>query len=173
MLDWYMCIPAGAGTAAIVAVWGDWLAHQGDGASGRRVGLYVGVPALGLLALVVGGTDHAQLQWLQVLGLGIAVGATLTALCTALVALVPWAWVIVAGDAVLLALGALTVVNSANEHSWCLQYGSLSTLGNCLGSLFGTVLGWLLLGCGAVLGLVLCLRLLDRHRSQTRISSRP
>lgn len=172
MLDWYLCIPAGAGTAAIVAVWGEWLAHRGDGVSRRRVDIYVGVTVAGVLALVVGGADHAQLQWLQVLGVGVAVGGTLVGLCTALVVLVPWAWVIVAGDAVLLALGALILADGANENSWCLQDGSLSTLGNCLGALFGVVLGWLLLGCGAVLGLVLGLHLLSRRRSPTRNSSR-
>lgn len=168
MLDWYVCIPVGAGTAVIVALWGEWRAHRMDGESRVRLVPYLVAPMIGVVALLVGSGAHAELQWLQVLGTGIAVGAALTALCTALVVLVDRAWLIVPGALVLLALGALALADGSRENSWCLRYGSLSTLGDCIGSFFGIVLGWLLVGCGAVLGLVLAVHRLLRHQSRAR-----
>lgn len=172
VLDWYVCIPVGAGTSVIVSVWDELSVERSDGI---RLAAYVrarmtGV-AIGVIALMIGAADHSALQWLQVLGAGIAGGSALAVLCTAFVVLMDRVWVIVPVAALLLAGGALVLAVGAHHNSWCLREGSLDTLGDCLGALFGVLLGWAVIGMGATLGLVFVLHRLFRRRSHCRTKS--
>lgn len=173
MLDWYACIPVGAGVAVAVAVGGEYLTRRATAPAAPDRSLYVGVPLVGLVALLGGSADHTQLQWLQVLGAGVILGALTAGISAALVAVLRRASVVVPVAAALLGIGALALVGGAHQNAWCLQHGSLDTLGNCIGALLGIVLGYLLIGCGAMLGLVFELRRHMRGRPDVSAPTRP